>query len=269
MFRANYLKHGDGKRLIGMARYTELLDRDIKRFFLVNLFTLIGFLPFFIGVLFAILSSSTLILLPACILGGAFAGPALSGMYDTVFRSLRDAPGKCLENYKRALKQNWRQSILPGIIFCLLLGFYLFMLMMFWQASSSPGFGTLALYLFSLLIFTMVFSLFWPQLILFDQGSKQTLKNCLLFLLRFFWKTLGCAVLQIFYWGILVLFLPWSVILLPLTGFWLILFTANFLLYRTLNESFGIEEKITETFPEQTALYESDEEWLKRKQAEQ
>lgn len=143
------------------------------------------------------------------------------------------------------------------------------MLMMFWQASSSPGFGTLALYLFSLMIFTMVFSLFWPQLILFDQSGKQTLKNCLLFLLRFFWKTLGCAVLQVFYWGILVLFLPWSVILLPLTGFWLILFTANFLLYRTLNESFGIEEKIAETFPEQTAVYENDEEWLKRKQAEQ
>ncbi|MDE7060220.1 MAG: hypothetical protein K2O71_01315, partial [Lachnospiraceae bacterium] len=124
----NYLKHGDGNRLVGFARYTELLDRDIKRFLFVNFLTLIGFLPFFIGVLFAILSSSTLLLLPACIFGGALAGSALSCMYDTVFRSLRDAPGKCLENYRRALKQNWRQSILPGIIFCLFLGFYLFML---------------------------------------------------------------------------------------------------------------------------------------------
>ncbi|MDE7326956.1 MAG: hypothetical protein K2N63_11920 [Lachnospiraceae bacterium] len=268
-FQRNFLKHGDGRRLTGFARYTELLDRDIKRFLLVNLLTLAGFLPFFIGVLAAILSSSILLLLPACILGGALAGPALACMYDAVLRSLRDAPGKCLDNYRRALKQNWRQSILPGILFCLLLGFYLFMLMMFWQATSLPGYRTVALYLFGLVMFTMFFSLYWPQLVLFEQGGRQRFLNCILFLLRFFWKVLGCAILQVFYWAVLVLFMPWSVILLPLTGFWFIVYTANFLLYNTLNESFHIEEQIAQAFPEQAAIYEDDEEWLKRKQAEQ
>ena len=125
----------NGKRLTGFPRYTEVLERNIKNFLFTNLLTLAGFLPFGAGVALAILSSSVLILIPACIIGGLFAGPALSCMYDTVMRGLRDAPGKCWVNYKRAWNQTWRQSILPGILFCLMLGFYIFMVMLFWSVS--------------------------------------------------------------------------------------------------------------------------------------
>ncbi len=259
---------GTGQRLTGSARFSELLGRDFKRFFIVNLFTLLGFLPFAAGVLTAVLSSSILVLVPACVIGGAISGPALSCMYDTIFRSLRDAPGRCMENYRRAWKQNWRQAVLPGILFCLMLGCYIFMLMMLWWAETVPGFGTIALYLFSLVIFTMFFTLYWPQLVLFEQSGIQRFKNCLLFMLRFFWKTLGCALLQIAYWAVTGLFLPWSVVLLPLAGPWFILFAANFLLYNTLNEIFGIEEQIAKDFPEQAAFYEDDATWLRRKQEE-
>lgn len=258
--------NGTGQRLSGFPRYSELLERDFKRFFLVNLLTLLGFLPFALGTLYALLTSSVLILIPACIIGGAFAGPALSCMYDAVFRSLRDAPGKCLENYRHAWKQNWRQSIIPGIIFCLLVGFYTFMLMMFLWTARFPGFGTLAVYIFGLVLFTMFFSVYWPQLVLFEQAGLQRFKNCLLFIIRFFWITFGCALLQILYWAVIAIFLPWSIILLPLTGLWFILHAVNFLLYETMDEAFHIEEQIAQTFPEQAAFYEDDETWLKRKQ---
>lgn len=260
---------GTGRRLTGTARCSELLGRDFKRFFTVNLLTLLGFLPFALGVLVSILSSSLLLLLPACVLGGALAGPSLACMYDVIFRSLRDAPGKCMENYRKAWKQNWRQAVIPGIIFCLFLGCYTFMLMLFWWAKTSPGFGTIALFCVSLTLFTMFFSLYWPQLVLFELSQMQRFKNCLLFMIRFFWKTLACALLQIAYWAVIFLFLPWSVVLLPLTGFWFILFTENFLLYNTLNEIFRIEEQIAQDFPEQAAFYEDDETWLKRKQEEE
>lgn len=263
-----HMPTGTGRRLTGSARYTELLGRDFKRFFLTNLLTLLGFLPFALGVAAAILSSSILVLIPACIIGGAIAGPSLSCMYDTILRSLRDAPGKYMENYRRAWKQNWRQSIVPGIIFCLFLGFYAFMLMMLWWALNPPGIGTIALYIFSLVLFTMFFSLYWPQLVLFEQSGRQRFQNCLLFMMRYFIKSLVCALMQLAYWTIIVLFLPWSVLLLPLIGIWFILFTANFFLYNTLNTVFGIEEQIAQNFPEQTPFYEDDETWLKRKQAE-
>lgn len=269
LFSKFYSAGGTGRRLIGMARFTELLDRDFKRYFLGNLLTLAGFLPFGIGVLVSILSSSILILIPSCIIGGAIAGPALSCMYDIIFRSLRDAPGKFLENYRHAWKQNWRQSVIPGIVFCLLIGFYLFMAMMFWWATVSPGYGTIAVYIVGLIIFTMIFSLYWPQIVLFEQTGIQRVRNCILFSIRFFLKVFGSALLQIAYWVILALFLPWSVVLLPLIGFWFILFLVNFLLYNTMNETFHIEEKIAKAYPEQAAFYEDDQTWLKRKQEEE
>lgn len=262
-------RFSNGQRLTGMARFTELLDRDFKRFFSGNLLTLAGFLPFGIGVLFSILSSSILVLLPSCVIGGAIAGPALSCMYDLIYRSLRDAPGRFFENYRHAWKQNRKQSVVPGIVFCLLIGCYLFMAMMFWWATTSPGYGTIAVYIVGLVILTMIFSLYWPQIVLFEQTGVQRFRNCILFIIRFFPKTFGCALLQIIYWVILALFLPWSVVLLLLTGFWFILFLANFLLYNTMNETFHIEEEIAKSYPEQAAFYEDDQTWLKRKQEEE
>ncbi len=258
----------NGNRLTGFPRYTDVLERNIKKFLITNLLTLVGFLPFGIGVALAILSTSVLILIPACIIGGLFAGPALSCMYDAVLRGLRDAPGKCLENYRRAWKQNWRQSLLPGVLFCLMLGFYIFMLMLFWWSTRFPGWGTIAIFIFSLLLFTMLFSICWPQIALFSQPFRQCVRNSLLFILRFFPKTIGITLLQIAYWAVMALFLPWSVVLLPLIGFWFILYTVNFLIYDTLNDSFQIESGIADAFPEQVPFYEDDEAWLKRKQEE-
>lgn len=267
LFRLD-LRPGNGRRLTGGARYREILGRDLLRFLIVNLLTVLGFLPLIAGVAFAILSSSILILVPACVIGGIFAGPAIACMHDTILRSLRDAPGRLKENYKRALKQNWRQALLPGILFSLMLGFYAFMIMMLWWSQVSPGWGTIALLAFGMLLFFMFFTVYWQLLVLFDQPQKQRIGNCLLFIIRFFWKVFGCAVWQILYWGVLILFMPLSVILLPFTGIWFILFTEDFSLYDTMNEMFEIEKQIAEAFPEQEAVYEDDEAWLKRKQEE-
>ena len=264
-----WLPEGTGQRLTGLPRFQELLSRDGRRFFLANLLTILGFLPFMLGVLLSLLSSSILIMIPACILGGAFAGPALSCMHDALLRSLRDAPGKWTDNYRRALRQNWRQSIIPGILFCLLLGFYIFMLATFFWASRFPGFGTLAVYFVGLTLIIMFFSLYWPQIALFEQSGKQRFQNSLLFMIRFFRKTLGCALLQILYWTVIGLLLPWSVILFPFLGIWFILFASDFLLYPAMDESFHIEELIARNFPEQTPFYENDEDWLRRKQEKQ
>lgn len=267
-FYPNYNRPSNGKRLTGFPRYTEILERDIKKFLLVNLVTLVSFLPFIVGVTFSILSSSVLILIPSCLIGGVFAGPALSCIYDSVMRSLRDSSKNWWSDYKHAWKQNYRQSILPGILFCLMLGFYIFMAMLFWWSVRFPGWGTLTIYICSLFLFTMFFSILWPQIALFEQSFGQSIKNSLLFMLRFFPKTAGIALLQLAYWIVIFLFLPWSVILLPLTGFWFILFTANFFIYDTFNNIFEIESRIADSFPEQVPYYEDDEAWLKRKQEE-
>ncbi len=94
-------------RLTGIDRYQDVLGRCWKRFFLSGLVTLAGFVPFALGVGYAILSSSILVLLPAAMIGGAVAGPFVACLYDGILRALRDAPGSWRGNFSRAFRQNW------------------------------------------------------------------------------------------------------------------------------------------------------------------
>ena len=52
---------------------------------------------------------------------------------------------------------------------------------------------------------------------------------------------LGVGVLQLAYWAVIVLFAPWTLLLLLATGIWYIVFLAQLLLYHDLNEAFSIE----------------------------
>lgn len=45
------------------------------------------------------------------------------------------------------------------------------------------------------------------------------------------------------YLAVLVLFAPWTVVLLPVTGIWYILFLSQLFLYKSMDEAFRIEEK--------------------------
>ena len=237
----------ENERQTGFYRYRQLMNRCFAKWWKVNLLTLIGFVPLTVGVVCAIGSSSILVLLPCSILGGMITGPFLAGMYDILFRSFRDDPLPWKEAYIRSWKQNWKSSLVPGALLGLMLGLYAFMGMLFWWASAMPSLGTVALYLFSLLLVLVVNSLYWPQLVLFNQRTGVRLRNCLLFCIQNFWRVMGAGLLQLAYLALLVLFAPWSLFLLLITGIWYILFLAQFLLYEQMDTAFHIEELYDDT----------------------
>lgn len=260
MFFAEDPAHSDGGRLTGFDRYREVLERDFISFMLCGLVTLVFFLPFALGMAYAVLSTSVMMMFVASVVGGLFAGPGIYGMYDLLFRSLRDAPGKWWKSYKKALAENWKSALLPGVVFCLFLGIIIFAgLLMFWWAETLPSWGTIVVYVVSTLITTMVFAVYWPQLVLFKQSNFLRFKNCLLFCIKYFWHTLGVSAIEVVYWAVIALFLPWSMLVMPIIGLWFVLFLANFLLYNDLNQAFQIEEGIKEHFPEQAPCY--DDPW--------
>ncbi len=230
------------KRQTGFYRYRQLLSARFGRWWKTNLLTLAGFVPLTAGIFYAVASTSILVLLPASLLGGMIAGPFLAGMYDAILRGLRDDPLPWRESCKRAWKQNWKSSLVPGALLGLVLGVYTFMTMLFWWAERTPSPGTLALYLFALLIVVIVNTLYWPQLVLFQQKASIRLQNCLLFCIKYFWRVLGVGLLQLGYWTVFVLFAPWTLLLLPVLGVWYILFLSQFLIYTQMNEAFSIEE---------------------------
>ncbi len=238
-------------RPVGFPRYQQVLEREWKRFFLVGLITLVYFIPFGLGLGYAVLSSSVLVLIPVCILGGLIAGPSTAGMYDCILRTLRDDLDDWWFCYKKAMKQNIRASLLPGVVMCAFVGFYVFACYMLWISGQPVGLGTVAILAASALIAILIFSLWWPQIVLFDQKPGIQIKNCLLFTIQNAKRTLGVAALQLGWWVAFVIFLPWTGFLVPFLGVWYIWFLSCFLLYRPLDEAFRIEEQLQEAFPEQ------------------
>ena len=95
----------------------------------------------------------------------------------------------------------------------------------------------------------MVLTVWWAQVVLFSQKTLIMLKNSLLFAILHFGRALGAAVVQVVWWLIMFLFLPWTAFVIPVLGVWYILFLALNIIYRPLNKDFRVEEKIREAFP--------------------
>ncbi len=239
------------RRPVGFLRYTQTLERSWKRFVCGNFLTLLFFIPLAVGIVYAVLSSSVLVLIPVSILGGAIAGLGIAGMYDMILRALRDNRDDWWYSYKRAMKQNFQSALLPGAILGMFLGFFTFACYMLWISGREISLGTVAIMAAAVMLVLMVYSIWWPQIVLFSQKPGIQLKNCILFTIQNFWRVVGVSVLQLVWWVIFVLFMPWTAFLLPFLGVWYLWFLCTHLLYTQLDTAFRIEEQLQEAFPEQ------------------
>ena len=245
----NEEKQYAGIRSTGFARYKEVLEENWKGFFAVGFITLLFYIPFAAGITYAILSKSAVIVLISGVLGGAIAGPGIACMYDNILRRMRNDLSDWWTCWKKSFAQNWRSAILPGIVQCLSAGLAVFSgALMYWGASR-PSLGSAALIIVSSVIIRMVLTVWWAQVVLFSQKTLIMLKNSLLFAILHFGRALGAAVVQVVWWLIMFLFLPWTAFVIPVLGVWYILFLALNIIYRPLNKDFRVEEKIREAFP--------------------
>ncbi len=232
-------------RRYGFARYRELLERDFKQMILMDFITLGLCIPYALGVGYALLCGSLLVLIPAAALGGMIASWGIAAMYDFLLRRMRDSEIWFWFAFVRSMKQNWRSSLLPGATGGVFLGFLLFSGMVMWRTGTVSA-GNVALLAASCLLVLMVYSVWWPQTVLFEQRPSLQLKNCILFILKYPLRVLGASLLQMVWWTVTVLLLPWSAFLVPFLGVWYIMFVSLFLLYDRLNEAFRVEEQIKE-----------------------
>ena len=240
-----------GTRPRGFARYRQVLERDWKNLILVGFITLLYYIPFGLGVGYAILSQSALVMLGSSLIGGVILGPGLAAMYDLILRRLRDDRADWWNCYKKSMRNNLRAAVLPGVIQCLFMGSVVFSGALFWWSEGPVSLGTMALILFASVAVEMILTIWWPQVVLFAQRPLIQLKNSGLFIIAHFWRVLGAAILQVVWWLLMFLLLPWSAFVVPVLGVWYILMLALFMIYRPMNEAFRIEEQIEAQFPGQ------------------
>lgn len=241
--------HVEGMKRTGFARYRHVLERDFKQLAVVGFITLVFFIPFAAGVTYAVLSRSLLIAIGSGLLGGAIAGPGYACMVDLILRRMRndlDDWGLC---WRRAFRQNFMAAIAPGMVQCTFLAVlsFAFALILWGAAPITPG--TLFILALAAILATMILSVWWPQVVLFQQTQAHRLKNSVLFCALHFGKMLGCALLQAAWWGACVLFMPWTAFLVPFLSVWYILLVSFNMIYTELDDDFRIEEQIKEQFP--------------------
>ena len=238
-----------GVRKVGFPRYREVLEKNWKDFMLVGFLTLLGLIPFGAGMVYAILSSSLLVAALAGVIGGLFSGPGIACMYDLILRRLRNDEGHWSVCCKRSMKQNWKASLLPGVAQCVFLSILIYSGALHYWGVRPMTLGTLFVFAIACIIFLMVMTLWWCQTVLFEQTTGLKLKNALFFILFHFSRALLCGLAQFAWWMAAFLFLPWTGLLVPFLSVWYILYLAVFLLYRYMDQDFGIEDQIRQSFP--------------------
>lgn len=236
-------EYREDRRQVGFNRYKQLLSRHTKEWLVMNAVTVLGALPLAAGILISVSASSLLLLIPTSLVGGMIFGPFLAGLYDGILRRMRDDPMPWRMNYSKSWKQNALGSLLPGAVLGLVTGIYCFMGMLFWWAEVPPAPSTIVLYLLSMAVVLTVSNVYWPQLVLFRQRNSIRLRNCLLFALQNLWKVLGVAVMQMLLMAAMVLFAPWTLLLVPVIGLWYPVFFSQHILYERMNDAFDIEEQ--------------------------
>lgn len=228
----------------GAARFFELLGRDLLPFYKASLLCCLGCLPGFVLMVLGLIGNSMLFTLLGGIVGGVLGAPFLCGLIDTILRALRDEPGFWWETYKKAWRQNWKDSLLPGFVLGLLSGCWLSMLLILPTMQVVPASIWVCMGA-GILIAAGLFTYAFAQIPLVRLTPSQFLRNCVFFFLGYLPRTLGAALVQCAYWVAFLLFLPFTLLPLLVTGFWLPWLISLMIIYPPLDSAFSVEKEIS------------------------
>ena len=203
-FKAGKGVEKDAPRKTGVRRFFELVGRDMNSMFLANLLTCLGFVPVISLVYIGFLMNNLPVMLISAAVGGILAGPVLAGMYDTVLRALRDEAGYWWVTYRKAFKRNFKASILPGVLYCVVVTLQIFLVYFCFNMlyhGTNVGVPLWVATVLNLLIFQMLFSYMWPQIALLDQPLSLTLKNSINCMIAFLPHALAASIVQLLFWA--------------------------------------------------------------------
>lgn len=231
-------------RKVGLPRFFELLGRDLWAFYRASFLCIVGFLPGTVLAVLGQMGGSALLTVAGGVLGGLVGGPFLSGMIDTTLRALRDEPGYWWHTYKRAWKQNWKQSLVPGALLGLFIGSWSWVL----RAQAVLGNTSTTVWVASLVgifVCTGFFAWLLAQIPIIDEPLPTLAKNAGRMFFGFFPRTVAAALVLAVYWALTLLYLPFTIITILAFGFWLPVLIALMILYPGLDRVFKIEEALS------------------------
>lgn len=228
------------QRKKGIMRMIELLDRDSGKFFKAGALALLALLPFFVTIAFALATGAPGLLL-GCIPTGMLAATGVTGAADTVMRSLRDEVGWWFwDSYKKAWKRNARPALIPGAIFGLVIGLNIYLL--YYISAMEDPVREFWLLFVGLLVLTAITEYYLPMLVCMELPGPALLRNCFVLFFSHPFKSLLAALLQLIYYGLMLIWFPLTGVILVLTSVWLPMLMADVILYPALDQHFHLTQ---------------------------
>ena len=257
LFSMNYNKPGPGvdpnePRKKGVKRFFEILGRDFGSFVTLNLFfclffifpmgvfvlTDIGILPEFGFIL------SVLVAVP---MGGVF-----TTMVYCISKMLRDDPEYVMYDIKRKFKQNFKQSIIPGVLYVA----YLFGQIFYWRrvAFAPPETMSLAMVILegvAYIVIGMVAPYIFLQIAYIDLKLRQIAKNSLIISFANLPRSFMGAIMGNLAWFFFWTMFPISFIVFPIML--IFVFSISWLLclmwvWPPVDKQFNIETTLREKY---------------------
>lgn len=224
----------------GLLRVMELLDRDGGKFWKSGILALLSLLPLFLAVLTALVNGSLMLLL-LCAPMGMLAGPQLAAAADTIMRSMRDEIGWWWwDTYKQVWKRNAKSSLLPGALGGLVTGLQIYCLYVL-TTFENPA-GEFWMLLGGMVLTMAVTQFFLPMLVCMDIPFVSLLRNCFVLFLCHPVKALLAALVQIVYYGIILIWFPLTLVILGMTSVWLPMLLSYSMLYGAMDQHMGLTE---------------------------
>lgn len=226
----------------GVARFAEVVGRDTISFWKASVLLILSGVPFMVGLWLTICSGCFWEMLVVSCVSGAIAGPQISGLMDTVLRSLRDEPGFWWHTYRKKWKQNCIESLLPGALTGMILGVQLYVL--FYLENVVLGTALFIALIACFLLMTGILILVWVQLPLMKLPTFAGIKNAVLLFLIDPIKCAGSALVWLVYMALMWFFVPYSLVVVVLTGVWLPCVMVTLIVYPLINKQFRIEKRL-------------------------
>jgi len=237
-------KNGRGAgihRKTGTVRFWELVLRKGWDLFRANLILLAGVCPGILLTIWGIWGGSLPLALLGGVVGGLAGGPLLCGLYNTIICALHSESGFWSLYYKRALKRNWKNALLPGIAVGLILALWLFEAIILGAQGPVPL--LVMLILVEVLFFLLGISNYaFPQIVMAPTPARNVYFNSIRFFLSNLPRSIAAAAVQTVYWVCFLLLLPRSVPVLAVTGFWLPCLISMMILIESMENNMGLWE---------------------------
>lgn len=249
LFKRDYNKPGPGvpknaPRKRGFGRFFEVLVRDFGNLVKLNLIYQACQLPGQLLFIFAFFAGQWFWAFAAgAILAGVLVGPALTAMLLLISKMLRDEPGFIWHDFKKAFRDNFRTTAIPGIIYNAIVGAQIYTVLFQFTSVSNVGFVMIALFFLSVLLFWMTSRYFFLQAGYLELGMGALLKNSLLLALGNAPRSLAATVITLGA-GILQLLTLASLPVTLIFGYSLPALASLMFIWPPVNKTFKIEETL-------------------------